>query len=138
MELRLERRWYSDECTIGDLLLNGKHECWTLEDHFPTPYVKAPGFTCIPEGRYEVIINHSERFGVDMPLLVDVPDFRGIRIHSGNTAVDTDGCILVGEALGYKSIGRSIPAYAVLYSKLHLAVLNGEKIHITVVRKEAS
>src|SRR5580765_7942292 len=88
MELTLTRKWLTDKSTIGELAVNGKFECFILEDHFPTPYVKVDGQTCIPLGRYEVIINHSQRFNMDMPLLLGIPGFAGVRIHPGNTAAD--------------------------------------------------
>ena len=58
---------------------------------------KMAGKTAIPEGRYPVVVTQSPRFKAWLPLLLGVPQFQGIRIHAGNTARDTQGCILLGE-----------------------------------------
>ena len=90
-----------DTYTIGKLFVNGHYVCDTLE---PTwrgvclghPERKVPGCTAIPEGRYAVAVTFSPKFERWLPLLLNVPMFSGIRIHAGNTADDTRGCILPG------------------------------------------
>jgi hypothetical protein len=94
MELLLKRAPSSGDSTIGELSVNGKFECYTLEDVVRP--VKISGLTAIPAGHYEVVITYSARFKRPMPLLLNVPQFEGIRIHVGNEARNTEGCILVG------------------------------------------
>jgi hypothetical protein len=132
MELKLTRKWLTANSTISELTVDGAFECFTLEDHFPTPYVKTPGKTCIPLGRYEVIVNMSNRFKVEMPLLLNVPQFAGIRIHPGNVAGDTEGCLLPGRIRGTDKVLESKLAYETLFTKIKAAIAKGEKVFITV------
>lgn len=99
MKLRLNRKYPKEEYTIGELLIDGKYFCDTLEDRVRdlTKEPKIAGRTAIPEGEYEIIINISPRFRRKLPRLLDVPGFSGVLIHRGNSAEDTAGCILVGE-----------------------------------------
>lgn len=133
MKLMLDRCWLTATSTIGKLRIDEVFECYTLEDRYrPPPEPKVPRETCIPVGNYEIVITHSPRFRVMMPLLVDVPGFVGVRIHPGNTPMDTDGCILVGRARDGNAVAQSRSAYDALFGKLQNAVLRGEKIHIDV------
>ena len=132
MELRLERFPSKDEATIGTLYLAGIKFCYTLEDVVRPVGIKVKGKTAIPAGRYEIIITASTRFKRDMPLLLNVPDFKGIRIHSGNTAEDTEGCILVGMDKGESSIVRSREAFNKLFDILETAFSIDEKVWITI------
>src|SRR5262245_48839437 len=103
MNLKLQRAWFTDKSTVGSLYLDGMVECYILEDvcreakpfSWQSSY-KIAGKTAIPYGRYQIIITFSERFQRPLPLLVGVPDFEGVRIHPGNAAEDTDGCLLPG------------------------------------------
>lgn len=96
MKLKLERVYKAETYTIGNLYIDGKFFSDTLEDRVRPDGVKVYGETAIPFGTYRVIINRSNRFKRMMPLLLNVPNFEGIRIHNGNTEHDTSGCILVG------------------------------------------
>lgn len=116
MELHVKRMQFSETSTLGELAIDGQFECYTLEDRVRP--VKIKGRTAIPEGRYEVIINFSQRFQRQLPLLLGVPNFEGVRIHPGNTAADTEGCILVGDTKSENFIGQSRAAFERLFGKL--------------------
>lgn len=94
MEILIKREAPTPAWVMGTLWLDGIKYCDTLED--PPREEKIPKITGIPAGRYEVIINFSNRFQKEMPLLLNVPGFSGVRIHGGRNEGDTEGCILVG------------------------------------------
>lgn len=96
MKLTLKRIFKGETYTIGSLYVDGVKFCDTLEDKVRPDGVKVYGETAIPSGSYKCVITYSQRFKRKLPLLLNVPMFEGIRIHAGNTAVDTHGCILVG------------------------------------------
>lgn len=141
MELLLNRDKFSSISTIGTLHVNGALQCFTLEDFDrdknkdgdlnDSGEAKVFGKTAIPRGRYQVIISYSNRFKKNLPLLLNVPGFLGIRIHSGNTHADTEGCILVGETKSKDFVGNSRVAFADLMLKLEIASKR-EKIYITI------
>lgn len=132
MKLTLTRKNFSSDSTIGELAINGKFECYTLEDVVRPNGVKIYGETAIPAGNYKVDITFSPRFKTMLPLLIDVPNFIGIRIHPGNSAGDTDGCILVGQTRSTDFIGNSRAAFNALFAQLQAAKAAGEDIAITV------
>ncbi len=106
MILELKRMIYTPTTTIGVLRVDFKHECFVCEDlvrRAGDP--KVPGHTAIPEGSYDVVISYSPRFKRDLPLVSPVPGFTGIRIHPGNSADDTEGCLLPGDQLRYDANG---------------------------------
>ena len=106
MELKLNRIFLGSSATIGELLVNDKHLCDTLEDRVRPEGEKVYGKTAIPEGTYEVKLTHSPRFKRILPEILNVPNFSGIRIHSLNKAEESEGCIGVGEWNGKSSISR--------------------------------
>lgn len=134
MELTLNRIFLGSSATIGELLINDKHLCDTLEDRVRPEGEKVYGKTAIPEGTYEVKLTHSPRFKKILPEILNVPNFSGIRIHTGNSSKDTEGCILVGTWDGEKEdwVGNSRIAFDELMTLLEEATDNKEKITITV------
>lgn len=134
MELTLNRIFLGSSATIGELLINDKHLCDTLEDRVRPEGEKVYGKTAIPEGTYEVKLTHSPRFKKILPEILNVPNFSGIRIHTGNSSKDTEGCILVGTWDGEKEdrISNSKVAFNKLMSLLQKAADNKEKITITI------
>ena len=106
MKIELHRKWRKKGYSIGILYIDGKRICETLEDEDRGLFedmslsdirrVKVKGETAIPVGRYQITWTYSLRFRKMLPLLNSVPGYEGIRIHSGNKARDTEGCILCG------------------------------------------
>lgn len=131
MELLLNRDYCGEDCTQGKLYVDGEYQCETLEDVVRGE--KMPGDTAIPSGSYKVIVNHSNRFKRDLPLMLNVPDFEGVRIHSGNTAEDTEGCILVGRKRVPGAIQESRLAFDPLFAKIEGAIAAGEEVTITIM-----
>jgi len=112
------------------LFINGKFTCYTLEDKIRT--VKIKHETCIPAGVYKVVLSLSQRFKVILPLLLNVPGFEGIRIHSGNTIAHTSGCVLVGTSVQENKLLHSKSALYKLLETLTKASKVGT-ITITVI-----
>lgn len=102
MRLKLVRKQENEKCTIGELYVNDQFFGYTLEDVVREPFKKIYGETAIKAGTYRVVLSFSPTFKEELPLLMNVPFFTGIRIHAGNTALDTKGCILVGNRTNFK------------------------------------
>jgi Family of unknown function (DUF5675) len=119
MRLILKRIHFGDTFTVGQLYEETKYGlsaiCYTLEDKVrqvegqPVSSWKVQNETAIPTGTYPVSITFSNRFQTRLPLLSNVDGFTGIRIHSGNSSKNTEGCLLVGMTWDGKSdwIGSS-------------------------------
>lgn len=127
MTLRLVREPSRDGATLGVLFVDGHFQCFTLEDvvrdvpGMPVSAWKVPQQTAIPAGRYRVIVTPSVRFQRPLPLLLDVPGFSGVRIHPGNTAADTEGCLLVGLDRQRGRVLRSRVAFELLFPLIEQA-----------------
>ena len=147
MELILKRIAKRKTYTIGRLSIReqvmdeylpgyeDRYFCDTLEptwrDYANGAY-KVKGRSAIPEGRYAVVISYSPKFKQWLPILLGVPKFEGIRIHAGNTAKDTEGCILVGQN---REVGKVLDSRKWLYElkqKIVEAKDRGEAVWITI------
>lgn len=134
MKITLRRETFTENSTIGSLLIDGVFFCYTLEDKdrkLESGGKKIQNKTAIPRGTYEVIVNFSNRFKTQMPLLLNVPNYAGVRIHTGNTADHTEGCILLGETKAKDFIGMSRSAYSKFMARLR-AVVKNQKVFIEI------
>lgn len=144
MKLTVQRLVLTPQSTCGNLFIDDALECWTLE---PPRKDGLPG-SCIQTGLYTVVLNRSPKFSIDIkfqalcnslncmylvPEVLDVPNREEIRIHWGNWASDTIGCILVGKSHQNNAIGESRDAFAELYTKMVSAVQNFEAITLEVL-----
>jgi hypothetical protein len=152
MELKLKRIFKGDKYTIGNLFINDKKFCDTLEDTdrgldasmsvSKIIALKKFGITAIPKGTYEVVMNVvSAKFskykqytfcGGRVPRLLNVPGYDGVLMHIGNKPEDTDGCILVGKNTVKGMITSSTETFMSFYKILEDASKKNEKIHITI------
>lgn len=149
MELRLKRISRKEGYTIGRLYVDGKYVCDTIEDRdrglaqsLPASVnvtKKRKGMTAIPTGKYRVTLDvQSPKFSKYkaydwcngyLPRLVNVPAFEGVLIHAGNSANDTDGCLLVGEN---KVVGKVLNSMATLKKLYEIMKSAKDPIYITI------
>lgn len=136
MKLSLLRETFTKESTGGILTIDNEFFCYTLEDTDRllenTPHAKVYGKTAIPRGTYPVTIDFSPKYQRNMPHILNVPGFEGIRIHKGNYPKDTEGCILVGQKRAPDAVLESKLAFNKLYPKLIAAQNAREDIFITI------
>lgn len=152
MEVKVKRIAKKEAYTIGKMYVNGEYVCDTLEDKdrgltsnmsvAQICDVKIKGETAIPTGRYLVDMKTvSPRFGGRaqyqfcrgrLPRLCNIPGYQGVLIHCGNTAKDTEGCILVGENKERGKVLNSKATFNRLYLRLAIADKRGEQIWITI------
>lgn len=146
MKLQLIRTKLLPDRTLGTLYGPGL-VLRTLEDRVrddpipqtPENEAKVPGATAIPDGEYQVILDFSQRFQKELPHVLDVPGFEGIRIHPGNTPADTSGCILVGKYVGSdNTVRQSRVAFDELMVVLNEAYDRNEAITLTVTTEESA
>ena len=144
MKLKLIRTKQIKDATFGILFVDNKFECFTLEDGERAQ--KISGETRIPEGIYKIEFRRAlspktKKYRQKYPYftwhlhLQDVPEFKYIYIHVGNTSLHTDGCILVGEDLDTMrmQVLNSEKAFNKIYNKVSAALTRGERVWIEIV-----
>lgn len=141
MRLTLKRIANRDTYCIGKLYINGKFFSNTLEDRDrgldssmsleELKKMKIKAETAIPTGIYKVLLTYSPKYRRVMPLVNNVPAYSGIRIHSGNSAKDTEGCILVGKNTIVGRLTDSRNTFEALFKRLQQKGSNDVTIEIT-------
>lgn len=145
MRILLQRHALKAGYTIGRMEINGRYFCDTLEDtdrglresmtEDEIAALKVKGATAIPTGTYRINMQtRSPRFGRVLPRLVSVKGYAGVLIHSGNTADDTEGCILVGENRERGKVLNSRATLERLLVFLRAAQAEGEEINLVITR----
>ncbi len=146
MVLSIIRKPSTKGATLSTWYIEGKQVCVGVEDVVRGPgEAKVFGKTAIPAGTYRVVVTPSARFKRLLPLLVNVPggdihfggsriDDCGVRIHPGNTAADTEGCLLPGSAFGADgaSVTASRVAFDKLFARIQQAVAANDPITLTI------
>lgn len=146
MELLLKRFPSKGNSTLGELFIDGDFFCYSCEDvireqaGIPVESWKVTGQTAIPSTsysgkKYKIVEQNSPRFGPETLTVLDVPGFIAIRIHSGNSSGDTEGCILVGRTIDYAAgiIGESRLALADLKKEIHQDLNLGYEVTLEIV-----
>lgn len=151
MKILLDRNYKYPKFTVSDVYIDGNFYSYAMEDvdrglfvNMPIRYLKERkvyGETAIPHGEYEVVVDWSPHFKKYMPhvkwrnadgVLTEVPGFSGIRIHSLNTAEQSQGCIGFGDWNGGNRIINSKQITANLTEKIGNAVKKGEKVTLEI------
>ena len=138
MKILIKRDSFFPRCTIGTLSVGGKFVCYTLEDKVreiagqPVSTWKIARETAIPVGIYKCRDTMSARFKKLLPELFSVPGFAGIRIHTGNTHEDTEGCLIVGMFKKVTSVHNSLPALTLVKELLAKAAAGGQSVTVEI------
>ena len=142
MNLTLKRLNLTPNYTEGELYVNGVYFCKTLEDtnrdlnkngQFDNNEKKVYGETCIPYGKYKIILSYSPKFKRELPEILEVPNFQGIRIHRGNKISDTLGCVLCGEKVKNGYLSNSTPYEIKLVELFKQAKSRNEESFIEII-----
>lgn len=142
----LVRKYFTEYSTIGELFLEGKFICFILEDKdrmldnaWDEERIKKEkvfGRTAIPTGEYRIEWTWSPKYQKTMPEVLRVKGYQGIRIHPGNTAEDTQGCLIPGLKMTIDNVLNSRDATTKLYTLIKTAIDNKEQVFINIKRKQ--
>ena len=136
LNLMIRRFSFHDKFTKGEMLANGIHLGYTCEDvdrRLESGGTKVVKETAIPRGRYRMIISYSNRFEKEMPEVIDVPQFSGVRIHGGNTHSDTEGCPLFGTELTPDGVRGCMTINSMLIKMIGECIAQGHKCWLEIV-----
>ena len=142
MRLTLMRIANRPTYCIGKLYIDGVYFCDVLEDtdrglkdemsEEEILSKKVKGETAIPTGIYPITLTYSPKYKKNMPLINNVKGYSGIRIHSGNTHKDTEGCLLVGRN---KEVGKVLYSRVTYNALYNILAKTKERIIIDIMRK---
>lgn len=145
VELHQVRKYFSETSTISELFYDGRFVCFLLEDKdrglqsdWDLARIKAEkvyGKTAIPTGEYSIQITYSPKYKKDMPQVMNVKGFEGIRIHSGNVADHSEGCLLPGLTMKQDFVGNSREAVAKLYTIIKTNLDAKREVRLKITRK---
>lgn len=144
MIVKIIRRWKKAGYTISEVWIDGERQPYNaLEDTDRGLYQgmsaadvakkKVYGQTAIPRGTYNCIYTYSSKFRKMLPLIENVTGFTGIRIHSGNTAGDTEGCILIGRNTKVGMVTESRKYTQQMIDTMKTAWAIGESVTVKIV-----
>jgi len=137
MKLTLVRRWFGPEKTISKLYINGLFRYFVLEDLVhPEGEAKVKGQTAIPYGKYPVSISQSPRLGRILPLVENVPNFSGIRIHAGVDEKWTEGCLLISRSVKDGKLVLDRQAESEITAIIQNALDHGNPVTLKVVNSQ--
>lgn len=143
LHFTLIRKYRKEAYTIGQLFENGAFLCNTIEDRdrglnnnmsaSAILKIKVPGETAIPTGTYRLDVNESPKFKRDLIEIVGVPGYSGVRIHKGNTAQDSAGCVIPGINTEKGKVTDSTKYEEMLTRKVKAAIAKNDDCFLTII-----
>lgn len=153
--ISVDRKWKKEEYTISNMVLmrGGVQLMRTnciedkdrgLKQSMPFGEIvkrKVYGVTAIPSGRYQVRLSYSQKFGAKdgyswcngmLPEVMDVPGYSGVRIHAGNSAKDSLGCLLPGKNDKPGWVSNSMQTVKLMYNHIKEALKDGDKVWLVI------